>query len=623
MVEKRSALLTLVLLVLITGSLRVPASASDDFAPGSGSLGVCTHSLTKEEADLVRLGGLKWVRADVAEILGEYSFAEVVANAKERGIKVLGILDIWTMRWKWDFSLAEWENVVKASVIRYREGVQAWEIWNEPEYPSNPLTPERYHAMLRAAYSTIKQYDPDAKVIMGGGLHLNTGGDPWLARDKTFAERLFQLGAEQYADGISFHAYPWTSEVTDWVWARYGESLDFYASLSGKRLELWITETGHPAQFEGEEGQARYLAEASSFFKERGAEVVFWYELRDIPKWTTESPTFGLFTETLTARSAFFSLPTTFIGVNYISASHLYDTPDNILNRDFTRFRSDGINTIAVAVHWYRVETDRGVYNQSFIDNVIRVANIAAAHGIRVMIDFRTSTGADDAWSNPEYVGAGRNLLAKPDIASAYLAMIKWTVARVRAVSNVRTYSILNEPNYLPLDESGRRGWVNLIADASNAVRELDKRPVTARLAQEFFDTDWVWDSGLLDAIDFISLNMHSGDGTSDSNSSTAFAEYGARLADIAESAALLKKQVVVAEFGYESSNSTLQAEMYQAYLEAFRSTSNLMGWLSWNWNTGYYPANDLSVEPDYYSLVDMATGAPRPAYYVLAQTAS
>jgi hypothetical protein len=163
-------------------------------------------------------------------------------------------------------------------------------------------------AMLRVSYSIIKQYAPDSKVIMGGGLHLNTGGDQWLDRDKAFAKRLFELGAEKYADGISFHAYPWTSEVKDWVWAKYDESLKFYGSLTNKKLDLWITETGHPAQFEGEDGQAKYLTEASSFFKEKGAQIVFWYELRDIPKWTTETPTFGLFTEALEARSAFLTL---------------------------------------------------------------------------------------------------------------------------------------------------------------------------------------------------------------------------------------------------------------------------------------------------------------------------
>jgi exo-beta-1,3-glucanase (GH17 family) len=249
------------------------------------------------------------VRADVAELPNRYSFAEIVTNAKSRGIKILGILDIWTMNWDWNFTLNDWEQAVTMSVARYKDDVDAWEIWNEPEYPSNPITAERYFAMLHVAYSIIKEHAPDSKVLMGGGLHLNTGGDPWLARDEAFAKRLSELGADQYADGISFHAYPWTNQVANWVWERYDESLDFYRSLFEKNLEVWITETGYPAQDEGETSQAAYLTEAVSFFGMRAVNAIFWYELRDTP-YSNPTPTFGLLTDTLTPRPAYYSLQT-------------------------------------------------------------------------------------------------------------------------------------------------------------------------------------------------------------------------------------------------------------------------------------------------------------------------
>jgi len=295
--------LTLTLIFLVLASSAAPLEASTR----PGLIGVSVHSLTTREADLVKLVNVQWVRADVAELPNEYSFATIVANAKSRGIRILGILDIWTMKWDWNFTLSNWENAVRTSVAQYKDDVDAWEIWNEPEYPSNPITAERYFEMLRIAYSIIKEYAPDSKVLMGGGLHLNTGGDPWLGRDVAFAKRLSELGADQYADGISFHAYPWTNKVASWVWERYDKSLGFYRSLFKKHLEVWITETGYPAEEEGEMSQSAYLAKALSFFGEKAVDAFFWYELRDTA-YSNPTPTFGLLTKTLTPRPAFYSL---------------------------------------------------------------------------------------------------------------------------------------------------------------------------------------------------------------------------------------------------------------------------------------------------------------------------
>jgi hypothetical protein len=291
--------------------LVVTSSAAPTIRASSrlGSVGVSVHSFTTTEADLLEHANVRWVRADVAELSNGYSFAEIVANAKSRGIKILGILDIWTMNWDWNFTLDDWEQAVTMNVARHKIDVDAWEIWNEPGYPSNPMTAERYLAMLQIAYSIIKEQSPNSKVIMGGGLHLNTGWDPWLGRDEAFARRLSELGADHYADGISLHAYPWTNQVTNWVWATYDKSLQFYKSLFRSSLEVWITETGYPAQGGAETSQAAYLTEAFSFFGARSVNALFWYEMRDTP-YSNPTATFGLLTDTLTPRPAYYSLQT-------------------------------------------------------------------------------------------------------------------------------------------------------------------------------------------------------------------------------------------------------------------------------------------------------------------------
>jgi hypothetical protein len=64
------------------------------------------------------------------------------------------------------------------------------------------------------------------------------------------------------------------------------------------------------------------------------------------------------------------------IGVNGLTLYHLYDTPATTLQRDFARFKNDGNNTIVIVTYWYRLESSRGVYNQQFINNIIRLTRV-------------------------------------------------------------------------------------------------------------------------------------------------------------------------------------------------------------------------------------------------------
>ena len=134
------------------------------------------------------------------EFSNQYGFAEIVANAKSRGTKILGILDIWTMNW--NFTLSDWNKTVTMNVALYKDDVNAWETWNEPEYPSNPFTADKYFDMLRIAYSIIsKEYTPHCEVLIRGGLHLNTGRDRNIMMQELKSPR---TGAYSITERIGF-----------------------------------------------------------------------------------------------------------------------------------------------------------------------------------------------------------------------------------------------------------------------------------------------------------------------------------------------------------------------------------------------------------------------------------
>jgi hypothetical protein len=308
------------------------------------------------------------------------------------------------------------------------------------------------------------------------------------------------------------------------------------------------------------------------------------------------------------------------VGVNYLTLYHLYNTPTETLERDFTRFRDDGIKTIVVLLYWYRVESSRGVYNRQFINNVVRVCNVAAQYGLEVMIDFHTLIQQSDAWSNPDYVGVGMNLITNTTIASSYVAMVSWAVDKLKGAPNIWSYAVLNEPWYWPLDGWRKTNWINLIVELSGAVKQATDKPVTVRFVGALFERDWGWDSRIINALDFISLNAYINDGSSRAIDWKSPDEYSNGLRNIAQKAAGLGKQVQITEFGSHASDDNAQADRYRVYTDIFKATQNLIGWISWGWDRSYDKNNPTWDACGTYSIAVQSTGTPRPAYLILIQ---
>jgi polysaccharide biosynthesis protein PslG len=88
---------------------------------------------------------------------------------------------------------------------RYGTSLAAIEIWNEPDqanehYFAGPRKPQRYAALLRAAYPAIKQADPSVAVIAGSLVGYNG----------RFLRALYAAGIKGYYDGLAVHFYTLT-----------------------------------------------------------------------------------------------------------------------------------------------------------------------------------------------------------------------------------------------------------------------------------------------------------------------------------------------------------------------------------------------------------------------------
>lgn len=240
----------------------------------------------------------------------------IVASATGQGVQFLGILGYSP---PWDTtgppddygsypprSYDQWADYVFQTVSRYRNRVQHWEVWNEPD-PDGfwEGTPGEYAHLLAVAYREVKRADPGAKVLLGGLI----GHDPSVEFFQTImADPSYPAGAN--FDIMNIHTYGTRAEAR----ATIGQFL----SLSAR--PLWVTEMGWPTDPAlqaadpdfccGEEAQARYLTAVMPELLELGADKVFWWTLW-IPDDSGEGEplqTYGLLDGQMRPKPAYFAL---------------------------------------------------------------------------------------------------------------------------------------------------------------------------------------------------------------------------------------------------------------------------------------------------------------------------
>jgi hypothetical protein len=131
--------------------------------------------------------------------------------------------------------LEDWRNYIRTQAQRYKGRILYYEIWNEPNLPGNRIigTPERMLTLAKEAYVTLKQVDPNIKVISPAPV--NPEGIEWL-------DRYLELGGGQYADIIGYHFYVRTRPESMLKMILPVEEVMRKHGVGGK--PLWNTESG-------------------------------------------------------------------------------------------------------------------------------------------------------------------------------------------------------------------------------------------------------------------------------------------------------------------------------------------------------------------------------------------
>ncbi len=291
--------------------------------------------------DAVALG-VTWIRVDMAwksierDRRDDWHWSamdRVVDAAKARNLEILPIL-AYTPPWAKQAGCTafgcppanpdDFVRFAKTAVERYKDRIDVWEIWNEPNlagFWKDPDIPE-YAELLKRTAPAVHAVDPDATVMFGGIAALELR-ESWVIPPREFLDGVCDLGACADIDAISFHPYTFpflASTVTPWEspWAKIDKTPVSMRSVMNDHglgdAPIWITEYGAPTEGPGEvngDGLVANVTSATDHVTEAwqaamadnvvrtaaqnsNVHALFWYTNQDISWETGAERAFGL-----------------------------------------------------------------------------------------------------------------------------------------------------------------------------------------------------------------------------------------------------------------------------------------------------------------------------------------
>ncbi len=215
--------------------------------------------LVDKAARQIRELGVDMVRTDIvwSDIhtgLHQYNFDRydrLISQLHEHGLKLLVVLHYNKLRlddqgreiWhRPPESFEEFARYVEATVRRYKDRIQAWEIWNEPNHPvywsAPPDDLRSYCRLLKLSYTAAKNVDP-ACLVLNGGITADVVTD---------VRHFYENGGGESTDKLNIHTFfhPTAEDTLHQFNRSISGVLDVMRSHGDSDKKIWITEMGCP-----------------------------------------------------------------------------------------------------------------------------------------------------------------------------------------------------------------------------------------------------------------------------------------------------------------------------------------------------------------------------------------
>ncbi len=315
--QHRMKLLSL-LLVLVVAAVpgAVTASAADVASPFGVNAHVPQGAEMNAAFDRLKAAGIGWGRIDfiwaLAEpVRGRYdwrTYDALAAAASARGLKVYATV-AYTPAWATDGPAVtgvprnpdDWRRFCFRAAKRYRNKIQHWGLWNEPNLPRfwSGSRQQYIDVIVKTGADAIHSGNPAAKVGGPDLAHLTAGDADWY---DWLRQTLLEAGDR--LDFITHHLYDGdgnrdvTSKLENntvfggrpSLWNAVNPSVKEVLKNTGwlGRKPFWLTETGWESNRVSEARQADYYGGLlDDWLTGRSGrdwvDKIFFYELKDGP----------------------------------------------------------------------------------------------------------------------------------------------------------------------------------------------------------------------------------------------------------------------------------------------------------------------------------------------------
>ena len=290
--------LFLFLLVVSISCSTTPKTSSNnvvipvDYLGLSGGMEVEEFQLINEICPVWLRKTFYWSRIEKEKDNFNFSYYDnFVNNAKSQGKKVLAILayaTTWLNDGKNNDYISEknikyFLNYIEVTVNRYKGKVDAWEIWNEPNWIFWKGTDKEFFELSRLAALKIKEIDPNAYIVGGNFQRL----------PHNFIINMKKAGAMENLDALSIHPYdinPKGAMILLNNFFKITSKINFTG-------DIWITEIGYPTSGwylsrVSLKNQPSYVIKTIAPAAAMGTRVIIWYDFRDSYKYGEYPNTF-------------------------------------------------------------------------------------------------------------------------------------------------------------------------------------------------------------------------------------------------------------------------------------------------------------------------------------------
>ena len=288
-------------LAITLSALLAACASSQKFAPNdpleipADIAGIVHAGRTRTQREYAYLNhlGVSWVLHtfnwnSIEPEQNEWDFLlydALVDRNKAAGIKIIGILayDNWWIHDDMDDHryippqrLPDFLQYVRKTVEHFRGRVDAWCIWNEPNFHFWNGTDEEFIELARLTADAVREVDSEV-ILLGGGFNRNITGLP-----EKFIRRLFESGAMDKTDAIAFHPYELNPMRTALLFEQFRKIVDDY----GFGDRIWITEVGYPTggwypTATSKKKFPAYVVKTFVNLSISGAQKILWYQLFD------------------------------------------------------------------------------------------------------------------------------------------------------------------------------------------------------------------------------------------------------------------------------------------------------------------------------------------------------